>query len=183
MPRILTNKRWLALAGIPVGIVILMACQQRNGPPVSQPAATRPVPARDTPAGDSNSAASPSADAPVAAKPEKPLPAVPKRPEPNWTLFREAIDEKQDAVCNVAWLGENRFQVDTSNIQRLTVDFTKLPPGSPEKGPWLVNIDGQTIEFTGFKPRAGYTGLKRDLVRSKNGVWDIDRKRLYRAGE
>ena len=70
----------------------------------------------------------------------------------------------------------------TDNVRRLTLDMTKLPAGAPRRGPWIVIIDGQGVELTGFTPKPGYTGKKRDLVRSKNGRWTVDRRKLYRSG-
>lgn len=110
-------------------------------------------------------------------------PSPPKRPVDSWIIFREAFDAAQDATCETKWLGRNRFQIKTRNIQRMTVDLTELPRGAPETGPWVLLIDGQGVEITGFKPKKGYTGLKRDLIRSPNGRWTVDRRKLYRPGE
>lgn len=107
----------------------------------------------------------------------------PKRPEDTWVIFREAFDAEEDATCETDWLGHNRFRIKTRNIQRMTVDLTELPRGAPKTGPWVLLIDGQGVEMTGFKPKEGYTGLKRDLVRSRNGRWTVDRRRLYHPGE
>ena len=161
-----------------LSLVTGTACQYR-GRPADEPGATSST---QTPQDDDHQRPAPAPTSAPATQPAS-APAEPARPQPDWTIFREAFEDKQNAVCNATWLGDNRFEIDTENIQRLTIDFTELPPGAPEKGPWLVTIDGQTIEFMGFKPRPGYTGLKRDLVRSPNGVWEIDRKRLYRPGE
>ena len=85
-----------------------------------------------------------------------------------------------DASCTTKWVRRNRFEVKTDNVRRLTVDMTKLPAGAPRKGPWIIIIDGQGVELTGFIPKPGYTGRKRDLVRSRNGRWTVDRRKLYR---
>lgn len=108
----------------------------------------------------------------------------PARPKDSWIIFRDAFDETKDAQCTAKWIGRNRFEVKTDNVRRLTADMTRLPEGAPRKGPWIIIIDGQGVELTGFKPKKpGYTGRKRDLVRSVNGKWTVDRKRLYRPGE
>ena len=105
----------------------------------------------------------------------------PSRPNDSWIIFREAFDSKKDASCEMEWTGGNRLVVKTENIQRLTIDMTQLPSGAPRKGPWNLQIDGQGIEITGFSPKEGYTGKIRDLVRSKNGIWSVDKKKLYRG--
>jgi hypothetical protein len=97
-------------------------------------------------------------------------------------IFREAFKPAEDAACRVAWTGGNRLEVHTENIQRFTIDLTRLPEGAPTKGPWNLQVDGQGIEMTGFRPKPGYTGKIRDLVRSQNGNWTVDRKQLYRSG-
>ncbi len=106
----------------------------------------------------------------------------PRRPTDGWVIFRAAFDPKRDADCNTAWLGRNQFEIKTNNVQRITVDMTRVPEGAPRKGPWIFQIDSQAVELTGFAPQPGYTGLKRDLVRSVNGKWSIDRETLYRVG-
>lgn len=114
--------------------------------------------------------------------PSKPKP-TPKRPKGTWVIFREAFDEAEDAACTAEWVGKNRFEIKTKNIQRLTIDMNRRPEGAPGKGPWIFFVDGQGIELTGFKPKKpGYTGRKKDLVRSKNGKWTVDRRKLYRIG-
>ena len=104
----------------------------------------------------------------------------PGRPVDSWIIFRKAFHPKKDATCQMEWTGGNRLVVNTENIKRLTIDLTQLPAGAPAKGPWNLQIDGQGIEVTGFAPKPGYTGKIRDLVRSQNGIWTVDRKRLYR---
>lgn len=135
-----------------------------------------PPPVSDMPA-TPQSAAAPATTQPVI---EEPRP--PKRPKDTWVIFRKAIDDKDDADIEAEWRGDNKFRIDTTNVQRVTIDMTRLPEGPPTKGPWIIQIDDQGIELTGFKPKPGFTGHIRDLVRSKNGVWDVDRKRLYRLG-
>lgn len=117
---------------------------------------------------------------------EPPARRVPKRPEQSkdaWTLFREPVDPDEDASLTSRWTGGNHFEVRTGNVKRVTIDMTNLPAKAPSKGPWVLDIDGQGIEITGFTPKPGYTGSKRDLVRSKNGVWSVDREALYRHGQ
>ncbi|MFQ5429424.1 MAG: hypothetical protein ACE5E1_03850 [Phycisphaerae bacterium] len=108
----------------------------------------------------------------------------PKRPKPTWVVFREAFREEADAAIDSKWLGGNRFEIKTKNVRRMTIDMLRPPAGAPDHGPWVLNIDGQGLEMTGFKPRKpGYTGRKRDLIRSRNGKWTFDRKKFYRVGD
>lgn len=107
-------------------------------------------------------------------------PRTPARPLDSWIIFRKAFDQTKDATCHLEWTGGNRLVVTTENIERLTLDLTQLPAGAPEKGPWNLQLDGQGIEITGFTPKPGYTGKIRDLVRTPNGVWTVDKKKLYR---
>jgi hypothetical protein len=100
----------------------------------------------------------------------------------SWVIFRDVFEPAEDAACTAVWTGGNRLEVHTENVQRLTIDLTRLPEGAPTKGPWNLQIDGQGIEMTGFRPKPGYTGKIRDLIRSQNGNWTVDRKRLYRLG-
>jgi hypothetical protein len=93
---------------------------------------------------------------------------MPKRPTPSWVIFREAFEESEDATCRADWTGENRLEVHTENIQRLTLDLTRLPAGAPGRGPWNLQIDHQGIQITGLR------GKVLDLVRSKNGNWTVD---------
>ncbi len=106
-----------------------------------------------------------------------------RRPVDGWVIFRESFKPKEDAACDANWTGRNHFEIKTENVQRMTIDMMQLPEGAPKKGPWVFQIDGQGVELTGFRPAEGYTGLKRDLVRSQNGKWSVDRNRLYRPGE
>ena len=101
------------------------------------------------------------------------LPPVrpPKRPIDDWVIFRDAFKPLEDAACDAEWTGENRLVVETTNVRLLTVDLHKLPSGAPRRGPWNLQIDGQPIEITGFR------GKIVDLIRSKNGVWTVDRSR------
>jgi hypothetical protein len=94
--------------------------------------------------------------------------AMPKRPAPSWVIFREAFEETKDATCRAEWTGENRLEVHTDNIKRLTLDLTRLPPGAPRTGPWNLQLDRQGIQITGQR------GKVLDLVRSKNGNWAVD---------
>lgn len=136
--------------------------------PATQPVATSaptsaPVAPQTTGFGDAS---------PTAAKPaveSKPKPAVPKRPDSTWALFREAFDPASDAVCNAKFSGGNRLDVHTENISHLTLDMQNLPEGAPKKGPWNLQIDGQGIEVSGAR------GRYLHLVRGKTGAWDVDR--------
>lgn len=99
----------------------------------------------------------------------KPKPAVPKRPESTWALFREAFDPASDALCEARYSGGNRLDVTTENISHMTLDLQKLPEGAPTKGPWNLQIDGQGIEVSGSR------GRYLHLIRGKAGAWDVDR--------
>ena len=96
-------------------------------------------------------------------------PKVPVRPEPTWTVFRQAFDDKADAICESRFSGGNRLDVRTENISHLTLDLGKLPATAPKKGPWNLQIDGQGIEVSGSR------GRYLHLVRGKAGAWDVDR--------
>src|SRR6185295_7518829 len=102
-------------------------------------------------------------------KPAPPKPAEPKRPKIDWVVFRSAFNEKADAHADARWTGSDRFEIKTENINRLTVDLTKLPDGAPPKGPYNFQVDGQGIQLTGFRSK------RIDLVRSKNGIWSVDK--------
>jgi len=99
----------------------------------------------------------------------KPKPAVPKRPDSSWALFREAFDPASDALCEATYSGGNRLDVTTENISHITLDLQKLPEGAPTKGPWNLQIDGQGIEVSGSR------GRYLHLIRGKAGAWDVDR--------
>ena len=100
------------------------------------------------------------------------VPYRPKRPVNSWMIFREAYKPLKDATCKAEWTGGNRLEVDTENINRITLDLTRLPAGAARRGPWNLQIDGQGIEITGRRGRI------MDLVRSRNGRWTVDRKTL-----
>lgn len=102
-------------------------------------------------------------------KPNPPKPAEPKRPKIDWLVFRSAFNEKGDAHADARWTGGDRFQIKTENINRMTVDLTKLPEGAPPKGPYNFQVDGQGIQLTGFRSK------RIDLVRSQNGIWTVDK--------
>jgi hypothetical protein len=100
---------------------------------------------------------------------------MPKRPTmPPWVMLRETFDEAKDVTCQAEWTGENRLEVHTENIKRLTLDLTKLPAGAPRRGPWNLQLDRQGIQITGQR------GKVLDLVRSKNGNWTVDHSRDQR---
>jgi hypothetical protein len=143
-------------------LCVMSACRQAE-PPV-QPAA-RPT------------SAPTSAPIIVEAPPPKlpppklppPKPAEPKRPKIDWVVFRSAFNEKADATCDAQWTGTDRFEIKTENINRITVDLTKLPAGAPPRGPYNFQVDGQGIQLTGFRSR------RIDLIRSQNGIWTVDK--------
>ncbi len=159
----------------------LYGCHEPGGspePPAAE-ATTAPATATTQPAEP--------APAPADAGPPQTPPSpgdasrTPKRPEPTpWLILRDVFDEKADASWSHRWLGANKIEIKTRNIERITIDMTHPPSGAPSEGPWTFIIDDQGVEMTGFKPRAGYTGKIRDLVRSPNGQWTFDRKKLYR---
>ncbi len=119
----------------------------------------------------------------VSRRESEPKKLTPHRPESTWVIFREAVVDQDDVSYDAEWRGGNHFDIRTQNIRRMTIDMSHLPPKAPTKGPWVLNIDGQGVELTGFTPKPGYTGHKRDLVRSKNGVWEVDKQQMYRVGE
>ena len=156
--------RWAWAVG---AVLLAVGC---DGRPVQTPKpATRPT-ATSVPAVSPSSG---TGDAtPPPAKPvvkDDPKPAVPKRPEPGWTVFRAAFDDKADATCEARFTGGNRLDVDTQNISHLTIDLGKLPEGAPKSGPWNLQIDGQGIEVSGSR------GRYLHLIRGKAGAWDVDR--------
>lgn len=104
------------------------------------------------------------------------VPDKPKRPVNSWIIFREAYKPLKDATCKAEWTGGNRLEVDTENINRITLDLTRLPAGASRRGPWNLQIDGQGFEITGRRGRI------MDLVRSRNGRWNVDRKTLRKRG-
>lgn len=111
------------------------------------------------------------------------LPRKPKRPKNTWVYFREAFDADKDVSLSADWTGGERIEIRTENVKRLTIDLAGMPKGAPTKGPWNLQIDGQGIQMWGRSPKVGYTGKIRDLVRSVNGNWTVDRERIYRLSE
>ena len=128
-------------------------------PPVSEPAASQPVPKAEN---EDEEARRLAEIARLLAE------RMPKRPTPSWVIFREAFEESEDATCRAEWTGENRLEVHTENIKRLTLDLRRLPAAAPQRGPWNLQIDHQGIQITGLR------GKVLDLVRSKNGNWTVD---------
>lgn len=150
-------------------------------PPVATPESTpEPTPQPPPPLPPAEPAPKPP---PVVEPPPPPSVTLhPRRPVDTWAIFREAERDELDAACEARWTGGRRLEIKTDNVRRLTLDLTRLPPDAPRQGPWNVQIDGQGVEITGFTPKPGYTGKVRDLVRSPNGNWTVDKKRLYRGG-
>lgn len=147
---------------LPLGAMFHTGCQKE---PSTSPSAagsehaTTPTPAKGSDA----------SNVMPTSPPTPPKPPVPKRPEPSWAIFREAYDEKADVELHTKWSGENRLEIETQNIHRLTLDLTKLPEGAPDSGPWILRIDRQGIQITGARGRI------LDLVRSPNGDWVVDK--------
>lgn len=135
--------------------------------PQTQPATSMPATAPAAPNGAGFGDAATTNKPPVVEA--KPKPAVPKRPESTWALFREAFDPASDALCEAKFSGGNRLDVTTENISQMTLDLQKLPEGAPTKGPWNLQIDGQGIEVSGAR------GRYLHLIRGKTGAWDVDR--------
>jgi len=176
---------WLPM----IALAVVAGCQERPRQAVTQPAArptaqhAAPSPLKDNTAATSQKTLDEPAAPPPKTEPPKtepPKSSKPKRPVDSWVIFRAAFEPAEDAACSAKWTGGNRLEVHTENVKRITIDMRLLPEGAPTKGPWNLQIDGQGIEITGFKPKPGYTGKIRDLVRSKNGNWTVDRKALYR---
>jgi hypothetical protein len=159
--------------------------------PKVPPVAPEPRSAAPKPRPPQSPSSLPPPPPPPVAQPEKPEPSVkaektdeearrlaeiarllaermPKRPTPSWVIFRDAFEDDKDASCQAEWTGENRLEVHTENIQRLTLDLTRLPAGAPGRGPWNLQIDHQGIQITGLR------GKVLDLIRSKNGNWTVD---------
>lgn len=109
---------------------------------------------------------------PLARPPAETVRTRPKRPVDSWVIFREAYKPLEDATCEARWTGRNRIEVITGNINRITLDLTRLPAGAPRRGPWNLQIDRQGIEITGRRGRIF------DLVRSRGGRWSVDRSTL-----
>jgi len=179
-------NRFRRLAVLPLfGLGLAAGCQARSRPAVApspEPAAspTTVAKAEPSPAAEPSKTV-PSVEPPPQATAPKPVQTKPQADK--WVIVREAFDDDRSTSCKTKWVRRNRFEVKTNNIRRLTVDMTKSPLGAPKRGPWIIIIDGQGVELTGFTPKPGYTGRKRDLVRSKNGGWTVDRRKLYRPGE
>lgn len=147
---------------LPLWAMLLAGCQKE---PSTSPSAT----GSDHATAPAPSAGSDASNASSTTPPTHPKPPVPKRPEPSWAIFREAYDEKADVELHTKWSGENRLEIETQNIHRLTLDLTKLPEGAPDSGPWILRIDRQGIQITGARGRI------LDLVRSPNGDWAVDK--------
>jgi hypothetical protein len=96
------------------------------------------------------------------------LPRAPKRPVDSWVIFRTAEDSQKDVICNYQWTGQDRLEVLTRNVTRLTLDLRKLPDGAPRRGPWNLQIDKQGFQITGVR------GKVLDLIRSPSGIWSVD---------
>lgn len=156
----------ILLASLAMGPV---GCEQgsRATSAPSTAKSAEPTPPPQAGSGDGNAVP----QTPPAARVEPPKPpAPPKRPKDSWVVFRTAFDDAADAAIESKWTGANRIEVLTHNVSRVTLDLTKLPEGAPQKGPWNLQIDEQGIQITGAR------GKVLDLVRSKGGVWTVDKK-------
>lgn len=156
-------------------LLLLLGCRENTRPTVTRPAESSSTSPSPDSVSDGPAAASPS---PTAATPGEPKPQSPprllKRPVDSWIIFRSAADPNADVLCNYQWTGDNRLEVVTENVTRLTLDLTKLPPGAPRRGPWNLQIDQQGIQITGVRGRV------LDLIRSPNGIWAVDREKSPR---
>jgi hypothetical protein len=158
--------------------IFISGCQEQTREPQTRPAEAADDSAQPIAAESSEPTTQPARPIVIDTGPE-PVPRVPpkgmpKRPKASWVIFRSAFTEENDATCTAEWTGGNRLEVHTDNIQRLTLDLTRLPAGAPQTGPWNLQIDEQGIQVTGFR------GKVLDLVRSKNGNWTVDRKKHKR---
>ena len=138
-----------------------------------RPPAMQPVPVKNSPSDTSNTqpkqptpAASEPASEPVT--PESKIP--PATYVPPWAILREPFDPIKPIIFDCKWTGGIRLEINTDNVQRITLDLYELPPDAPQQGPWRLQIDRQGIEITGRR------GKVSDVVRSPNGVWSVDRE-------
>ncbi len=177
---------------LPLLAILVVGCGEQTQPPkeTQAPASKPDVPNRPLPDEQSPPRAQPPAEPqplppappatsqPVAQVEVAPIPPVkePKRPKDSWVIFRAPFDKASDVACDARWTGENRLEVNTDNVQRVTIDMRRLPEGAPTKGPWNLQIDKQGIQITGFR------GKVMDLVRSKNGIWTVDRTKPRKRG-
>jgi len=109
----------------------------------------------------------PGADQPAGASAAKPA-------TPAWAVIRSAYKADEAVDIHAEWLGGRQIRVTTRNVNRLTLDFTRLPEGAPRNPPWNLMLDRQAIEITGGR------GLVLDFDRSPNGIWSVDKKRPVR---
>lgn len=165
--RVTGKLAWVTLlASLAMGPV---GCEQGSRA-TSAPSTAKSVESSQPPQTSSgDGTAAPQSPPATRVEPPRP-PAPPKRPKDSWVVFRTAFDDAADAAIESKWTGANRIEVLTHNVSRVTLDLTKLPDGAPQKGPWNLQIDEQGIQITGAR------GKVLDLIRSKGGVWKVDKK-------
>lgn len=138
-------------------------------PPRQEPRAMNPPPSEDAPTATSDNPSS--SPVPSAADPTNPESQRPHASHvPPWAILREPFEPLRPIVFDCKWTGGIRLEINTDNVQRVTLDLHELPPDAPQSGPWILQIDRQGIEITGRR------GKIIDLVRSPNGVWSVDRE-------
>ncbi len=116
-----------------------------------------------------SSAASSQVDPPIPhADAQPPLPNKTRQHSVPWVASHDPFNPSEEISLTGKWTGNRRLEVHTDNVQRLTLNLHKLPPGAPTNGPWNLQIDRQGIEISGRR------GKVIDLIRSPNGVWSVD---------
>jgi hypothetical protein len=91
----------------------------------------------------------------------------PAQKQPGWLRIAELSDAKAVATCQGVFPRRNRIEVETGNVQQLSINVGFLPL-APEKR-LILSIDGQTMELA----RKGRGRVR--LQRSESGVWHVVR--------
>ncbi|HUN81933.1 MAG TPA: hypothetical protein VMV81_10550 [Phycisphaerae bacterium] len=146
----------ISLLAICVSAALLYGCKEQAQPPVTQPSESPPV------------TAAPVTPIPPRAAVTTSRPVEAKKPEIPWAIFRHAQEESQGWEISPLPARGKQLELQTRNVDLLTLDFNKLPEDAAKKGPWTLTIDGQGIEIYG---RPGMRVL--DLARSRNGDWNV----------
>ena len=133
------------------------------GAPATQPT-TASAPATSRPVTTARAEKPPTPPPPE----DRPRPKSPARPSgPDWARVNDVNDPDLDASISTTVVEGNRLRIKSDNIRVLRLDLTKLPPGSAQRGPWNLTIDGQAFELTGKR------GKQLTFVRSPGGRWEV----------